>query len=883
MNEPILKSLPTSSRAEQGLLGAILVDNRAYDLVQDYLLPQHFASAAHGSIYGAIQKIIEKGHVADPIILQRLFSKLDSLDAIGGQSYLSELAASAVSVRNAGEYSRVIFDYYRRRELIAMAEDAAAIAYEDDPDKDASTHIELLEEGLYQLSDDGIGSGDAAHISVALEEAITLAERARESDGSVVGISTGLKDLDALLGGLRDTNLYILAGRPAMGKTALAVNIAYSAAENDPVGLFSLEMSSEQLAQRLQSGETGINSHNINMGHISAQNIDDIKQASKRISERQLYVDDTPAISTSQLRARARRMQRKHGIKLIVVDYLQLLEAVNVGKNDGPVARTTAISKALKAIAKELRIPVLALSQLSRAVEQRDPPIPILSDLRESGCLSCETTLLTAPDGVHYNTSSHCSVSTLNKKGQIVVSASKNLNRKPKEMIRVSLRTGRSIDCTPDHPILTDVGWLPAADITAERSVALAAIIPEPKDTKRIPEARWIGWMLGNGSMVGNSSPSFICSDEQLSRDFINATEMIFGLTPRVHPHHCKAVWQYDITAGPVRTSAGNPCKNWLKEHDLWGRRSYEKYIPDWFMESADNHSVAEMLAGLIDTDGSVPVFAKQRSAVKFATTSRILAEQVLWCFARLGFIARIDDGDRKQQSHHHTLYTVQIMDGPTLARLKKVLRLTGSKGEKLKAMSCSLTGSNHGNRLGTWVGTKLVELASAHGTSQAKLGYRDQKRRISQGDLRNLLCCTSLIGKGHKDLDWLVSPDIWWDQLKSITPLGVGDVFDRQVEDGGHNFVANGIIVHNSIEQDADAVAFIYREEYYYARKKPVKRENETETSLVSRMADFQERMTEIKNLAEIIVAKQRHGPTGQCNLFFEATTCRFKDYYRD
>lgn len=298
-----------------------------------------------------------------------------------------ELLESVVSIVNTPEYARQIYDYYRRRELIRLAEEASEMAYEEDFDTDASAHIESLEEHLYQLSDDGSGGGDPVHVSVALKGAIQMAKEARESDGDVVGVATGLKALDSLLGGMRDTNLYILAGRPAMGKTALATNIAFNAAEPGPVGFFSLEMSKEQLAQRLQSEATTINSHNINLGKISVTDMVRLQEASLEIGKRHLYIDDTPAINTSQLRSRARRMQRKHGIRLIVVDYLQLLEPVNVGRNDGPVAKTTAITKALKAIAKELHIPVLALSQLSRAVEHRDPPKPILSDLRESGSI----------------------------------------------------------------------------------------------------------------------------------------------------------------------------------------------------------------------------------------------------------------------------------------------------------------------------------------------------------------------------------------------------------------------------------------------------------------------------------------------------------------
>jgi replicative DNA helicase len=381
------RELPHSVQIEQALLGAMLTKADVYDRVQDTLRPEHFAVTAHGTIFKAIRKIHDRGHVADAAVVHRLFKKMNALEDVGGAEYLVGLLDSVISYVNTPHYAELIYDYFRRRELIALAEDAIEVAYEEDPDKTAATHIDELEEGLYQLSDDGSGGGDPVHILEALKGALAMAKEARESDGEVVGVATGLTDLDRLLGGLRDTNLYILAGRPAMGKTALATNIAYNASEHGPVGFFSLEMSKEQLAQRIQSDEAQINSHDINLGNITEMDFLKLGEVSEKIGRRALYVDDTPAINTSQLRARARRMQRRHGVSLIVIDYLQLLEPVGMGRNDGPVAKTTAISKALKALAKELRVPVIALSQLNRSVEMRDPPKPILSDLRESGSI----------------------------------------------------------------------------------------------------------------------------------------------------------------------------------------------------------------------------------------------------------------------------------------------------------------------------------------------------------------------------------------------------------------------------------------------------------------------------------------------------------------
>lgn len=387
-NDPKLRVAPHSIELEKSLLGTILMNNSALDSVQETLLPEHFYTEAHQYIYDSMLRLKERGKPVDGWILRRLFEMKKTLETVGGDKYLAELASCAMPKMVAADYAKQIFDYWRRRELIYAASETIEKAFSEDADSDASTYIEGLEQNLYNLTEEGSGGGEAVHVGVALQESLALANEAFKADGNFVGVSTGIPSLDDLLGGLRPTNLYILAGRPSMGKTALAVNIAKAAGGTGGVGLFSLEMSREQLAQRLQSEETGIDSHQINLGRITLKDIESLTHATETLSECELYIDDTPAINTAQLRARARKMVRKYDIKVLIVDYLQLLEPPPTGnRNDSPVAKTTAISKALKTLAKELYIPVIALSQLSRAVEQRVPPRPMLSDLRESGSI----------------------------------------------------------------------------------------------------------------------------------------------------------------------------------------------------------------------------------------------------------------------------------------------------------------------------------------------------------------------------------------------------------------------------------------------------------------------------------------------------------------
>jgi len=389
---------PHNYQAEQALLGALLHNNAVYEKVSDILYAACFADAAHGRIFESISRLIERGQIADPITLKDFFSKDESLEQVGGGEYLVNLAASVVSVVNVREYAKTIHDMYLRRQLINLGEEVVNTAYSYDIDTDANVQIETAEQQLFDLATRGEIGGGFIPFSKALTEAIETAQIAHKSDSHIVGITTGLNDMDQWLGGLHPSDLIILAGRPSMGKTALATNIAFNAAfayiqENSiggaPVAFFSLEMSAEQLATRLLAQESGISSDKIRRGAIKDSDFPKFVEVSRRVSTIPLFIDDTPALSISAVRSKARRLKRQHGLGMIVVDYLQLLQPPLGRSNgsDGRVQEISEISRSLKAIAKELEVPVLALSQLSRAVEQREDKRPQLSDLRESGSI----------------------------------------------------------------------------------------------------------------------------------------------------------------------------------------------------------------------------------------------------------------------------------------------------------------------------------------------------------------------------------------------------------------------------------------------------------------------------------------------------------------
>ena len=393
---------PSNERAEMALLGALLANNRAYERVSEFLSPEHFADPVHGRIYQAIVRRVEQGQLADAVTLKAEFEHSGLLDEVGGTAYLAQLLTAMVGIINAGEYGRVVHDTWLRRQLIEVGEVVVNNAFGAEPELDGKQQIELAESELFKLATQGGNDGGFVTFERALTEAIQGAERAFRRSGHVSGLSTGLRDLDKKTGGLHPSDLMILAGRPGMGKTALATKIAFGAARaladdtrretpdavpKGAVAVFSLEMSAEQLATRLLAEEARVSGDRIRRGEIGQRDFDRFVQVSRELQSLPLHIDDTPAITLSAMRTRCRRLKRTKGLSLVVVDYLQLMRPSVGTKPESRVLEISQITQGLKAIAKELAVPVLALSQLSRAVESREDKRPQLSDLRESGTI----------------------------------------------------------------------------------------------------------------------------------------------------------------------------------------------------------------------------------------------------------------------------------------------------------------------------------------------------------------------------------------------------------------------------------------------------------------------------------------------------------------
>jgi replicative DNA helicase len=398
------RALPKNVEAEAALLGALMVDNRLVEDIQLKLKPHHFFEPLHGRIYEAILKMTDSNRVANPVTLRPLFEADENIKEVGGAAYLAQLTGSGAAVIGARDFADQIYDLALLRALIGVGRDLVEGALDTSEDVAPLAQIERAETELYKVAEEGGAEGRAKSFSDATKEALEMAERALNSGGHLSGFTTGLESLNSKIGGLHKSDLIIVAGRPGMGKSSLGTNIAFAAAQRfirdvedgiepeksagAPVALFSLEMSADQLATRILAEQSGISSENLRMGKISQQEFRQLARAAAELQSLPLYIDDTPGLTIAALRTRARRLKRQKGIGAIVVDYLQLLQGSGRGSSaDNRVQEISEISRGMKQLAKELNVPVIALSQLSRAVEQREDKRPQLSDLRESGSI----------------------------------------------------------------------------------------------------------------------------------------------------------------------------------------------------------------------------------------------------------------------------------------------------------------------------------------------------------------------------------------------------------------------------------------------------------------------------------------------------------------
>jgi replicative DNA helicase len=863
------KLLPQNVEAETAVLGSILIDPDAIMQVADYLKPDDFYRDAHRVIYQAALELYEDRAPADLITLTDELARRNKLEEIGGASYVSSLANQVPTSANVDYYGHIVERTAILRRLIHAAGQIAAVAY-DEPD--ATTALDQAERLIFNISQ-RFTREDFDHIRETLKTYIDKLEQLHEHRGTIVGVASGFSDLDKITGGLQKSDLIILAARPAVGKTAMALSLAHNAALRfgSSVAIFSLEMSKEQLVARLLSMDAGVDQSRLRTGYLDDEEWERISDSVGRLSEANIYIDDTPAITLVEMRSKARRLMMERGFSLMVVDYLQLMQGSGGGRgHENRVQEVSEISRGLKALARELDVPVLALAQLSRAVESRQDKHPQLSDLRESGCLAGETLVYLPELGQYRRIDSLVGESGFNvlalncdtwKLEPRAVMRAFATGRKP--VYRMTTRLGRVLRATANHKFRTIDAWLRLDELRPGMRLALPRTLPGPEQaTMSGEELALLGHLIGDGCTLPRHTIQYTTRDHDLAEIVAHLATEVFGeaVSPRISQE--RSWYQVYLVASERLThNKRNPIAAWLDEMGVFGLRSHQKQVPDKVF-AQPVAGIARFLRHLWSTDGSINLSHGKSHYVNiyYASSSELLAHQVQSLLLRIGIMSTISRNPQPNKGRDQ--YHVSVSGRADVLRF---LSVVGSLGETKSAHQARILDHFSGRVANTNRDVVPSEVWQIYARS-ARVAARLTDRQM-QAALGNAYCGTSLYRQNlsreraarlarvvrSAPLLALAESDVYWDEIVSIEPDGETEVYDLTVDDL-HNFVADGIVCHNSLEQDADIVMFIYRDEVY----------NEN---------------TDRPNIADIIIAKHRNGPVGQVSLYFQPAQTRYRD----
>ena len=851
------RTTPHDLQAEESLLGAMLLSKEAISIASEKLTSNDFYKPSHGHIFDAITSLSATGEPADPVTVADELRRAGLLDTIGGPAALVTLQAATPAVSNAVHYTKIIEEHALLRRLIGVAGEIAELGY-GLPD-DVTRTVDLAETLVFEVAQRR-STDSLAPLSDLLGANLDHLEDLVGRGKSITGMPTGFADLDELLSGLQPNALYVLGARPSMGKTALALGIASNAAieSRRPVLLFSLEMGQLELTQRLLCSEARVDSLRVRNGSLNESDWGKIAHATGRLAEAPIWIDDNPNVTVMEIRSKARRLKSRLGdLGLIVVDYLQLMTGRS-GAESRQV-EVSEISRGLKILARELEVPVVALSQLSRQLEMRADKRPMLSDLRESGCLTADTRITRADTGEQVEIGHLLAeglvdipVWTLDEHYRLVVGNLSNVFPSgEKDAYELVLRSGRRVKASGNHPFLRLGGWIPLDHLVVGDRIAVPRSLPAPLDPIHWDDRRVVllAHMLGDGCHVERHSLQYTTIDRANVAAVVDAAGA-FDVTPRVVDE--RSWMQVYLTSNRKLTNGvRNPVATWLDSMGLWNKRSWEKFIPsDVF--ALPTEQVALFLRHLWATDGCVWSSANSSTAprIYYSSTSSRLASDVQQLLLRVGIRSSISI---VAQGHHRPAHHVIVQGSVDQCAFVDRVGVHGERSRHLQA----IVEWHSSRRSATNIDTIPVEIwdhirhksmpehgvtarGLAEGLGMSHCGstlYRSAVSRERLARLRSVLADDAWLAD-------LADSDVFWDEVIDIVPLGSMPVFDATV-DGTHNFLADGIVVHNSIEQDADVVMFIYRDDVYNV--------------------DSPDRGT-----AELLVSKHRNGPTGMVRLAF-------------
>jgi replicative DNA helicase len=829
---------PQNLEAEESVLGAMLLSPGAIGAVSEFLDAGDYYREGHARMYRAALALYAKGEPVDAITLVDELEQRGELEAVGGRVRVHELAALVPATANAAHYARIVKEMATLRNLIEAGGEIARLGWER-PGETADL-VDRAEQVVFDLSQRRV-TGDFAHIEALLKESFERITLLYEAGAEVTGAPSGFRELDRLTSGFQPGNLVIVAARPSMGKSALGLCIATNLGVRYemPVALFTLEMSKAEVTQRLMCSEAKVESQRLRTGKLAVDDWPRLTAACDKLAKAPIYVDDTGSITMMELRSKARRLKAKEpNLALIVVDYLQLMTSGSSAENR--VQEVSQISRQLKVLARDLDMPILAMSQLSRAVEQRHDKRPILSDLRESGCLPGDTRVY-LPDAGTYRPIGEL----IGRRGFRVLAVDADSGRLAvrrvtrafatgrRPVLRLTTRLGRTIRATGNHKFLAFDGWRRLDDLAPGMRLAVPRRLIGPAgQTLADAELALLGHLLAEGRERTRTTVRYRSNDRKAAHLVARLAVSIFGASVRAHVAREGDRWRTDLAAGHrFRRHARNPVATWLDELGVNPARRSDRRVPETVLVQGWE-AVGVFLRHLWSTTGSIRAVPNGGATIRLETSSPGLAGDVGSLLLRLGIVTRASSAP----SGGRPLHRLDV-DGPTDTH--RFLTLVGGLGERQERECADI----HAALVGRVRSLAPVVVASGAVADRQEhaTGLERDRARLRAGL------------EAAEEINATGAGDVYWDEILAIEPGGVEDVYDLTVE-GLHSFVAEDVVVHNSIEQDADVVAFVYRDDYYNDE-------------------------SDQQGLAEVIVAKHRNGPTDAIKLSFLKRYAKFAD----
>ena len=863
-SEEFERTPPHDIAAEQCVLGGMLLSKDAISDVLEVIKGADYYRPAHQIVHEVILDLYGRGEPADAVTVAAELTRRGDIGRMGGAPYLHTLIASVPTAANAGYYAKIVRERAILRRLVEVGTRIVQLGYSGDGDADDL--VDRAEAEVYGVTDRRV-SEDYAPLSEIMPGALDEIEAIGSRGGSLTGVPTGFADLDALTNGLHAGQMVVIAARPAIGKSTLALDLARSAAikHNLPTVIFSLEMSRNEITMRLLSAESRVSLHSMRTGQMGEEDWATLARRMSEVVDAPLYIDDSPNMSMMEIRAKCRRLKQRQGLRLVIIDYLQLMSSPKRVENRQQ--EVSEMSRSLKLLAKEIDVPVIALSQLNRGPEQRNDKKPLLSDLRESGCLTADTRILRADTGAEV---------TL---GELVISGERDvpvwslderLRLIPrtmthafpsgvKEVFQVRLRSGREVQATANHPFLTYEGWRALGELAVGARVGVPRHTPGPMGLHSLPddEVIMLAHLLGDGSFVRNQPIRYASIDEENLTAVTDAARH-FGITA-VRDDYPAARCTTLRLRSPEHLTHGrrNPIAAWLDSLGLFGLRSHEKFVPAPIF-SVPRLQVALFLRHLWATDGCVWWDAGAGQArIYYASTSRRLIDDVARLLLRFNVMTRVKE---IHKGDYRPCYNLLVYGAENQLRFLDEIGVHGGRNVMAETCRDMLRSKKSNTNLDTiprdvWdrVRTALSEQQMTHRQFAAAIGTKFCGSTLwKHAPSRERLARVATV-LGDADLEMVATNDVFWDEIAVVESLGEQPVYDATVP-GTHNFVADGISLHNSIEQDSDLVILLHREDAY-------------------------ERESPRAGEADLIVAKHRNGPTATVTVAFQGHYSRFVD----